>query len=121
MDPRLSNTASQRDHWLPTYPGQRGGGAAGHGRVLLDEGLADLATSSAGRTGASTWRPPPGATAHVRRFLHALREHYRRFTPEFAEAESGVPGRRIVEVARLIGRPAAPSPPTCGAGRPAAT
>ena len=21
MDPRLSNTASMADHWLPTYPG----------------------------------------------------------------------------------------------------
>src|SRR4029450_3513110 len=36
-------------------------------------------------------------------FLHRLREHYRTFSPEFAEKESGVPRQRIVEVARLIG------------------
>ena len=36
-------------------------------------------------------------------FLAALKDEYRQFTPEFAEAESGVDRHRIVEVARLIG------------------
>jgi anaerobic selenocysteine-containing dehydrogenase len=37
-------------------------------------------------------------------FVSALKELYARFTPEYAEAETGVPAARIVEAARAIGR-----------------
>jgi anaerobic selenocysteine-containing dehydrogenase len=104
MDPRLSNTASQADHWLPTYPGSEAAVLLAMAAVILDEGLADLAYLERW----TNWReylqarhpedPPTFAT-----FLHRLREHYRSFTPEFAEKESGVPRQRIVEVARLVG------------------
>ena len=46
----------------------------------------------------------PGAEPTFASFVTALKDHYRDFTPEFAEAESGVPRDKIVEVARLIGR-----------------
>ena len=42
MDPRLSNTASQADYWLPTYPGSEAAVLLAMAKVLLDEGLADL-------------------------------------------------------------------------------
>src|SRR6184192_4136953 len=42
MDPRLSNTASLADYWLPTYPGSEAAVLLAMAKVLLDEGLADL-------------------------------------------------------------------------------
>src|SRR5258708_34315391 len=42
MDPRLSNTASMADFWLPTYPGSEAAVLLAMAKVLLDEGLADL-------------------------------------------------------------------------------
>lgn len=104
MDPRLSNTASQADHWLPTYPGSEAAVLLAMAKVILDEGLADLGFVERW----TNWREYM-ASRHADdertfgRFLERLREHYRDFTPEFAEAESGVPRQRIVEVARLIG------------------
>jgi len=104
MDPRLSNTASMADYWLPTYPGSEAAVLLAMARVLLEEGLADLEYLEKW----TNWRDHladrhPHDTPSFGRFLDALREHCREFTPEFAEAESGVPRARIVEVARLIG------------------
>src|SRR5207237_8900732 len=42
MDPRLSNTASMADYWLPTYPGSEAAVLLAMAKVILDEGLADL-------------------------------------------------------------------------------
>jgi anaerobic selenocysteine-containing dehydrogenase len=104
MDPRLSNTASMADFWLPTYPGSESAVLLAIANVILDEGLADLEYVEAW----TNWREymadhhtAPQAT--FREFLAALREHYREFTPEFAGAESGVSAEKIVAVARLIG------------------
>jgi anaerobic selenocysteine-containing dehydrogenase len=104
MDPRLSNTASMADIWLPSYPGSEAAVLLAMAQVLLDEGLADLAFVERW----TNWREyledrHPGEEPSFPRFLGSLREQYREFTPAFAEAESGVPRARIVEVARLIG------------------
>src|SRR5215470_3448912 len=104
MDPRLSNTASFADYWLPTYPGSEAAVLLAMANVLLDEGLADLAYVEAW----TNWREymadrHPGEEPSFARFLGSLRDHYREFTPAFAEAESGVPRDKIVEVARLAG------------------
>lgn len=104
MDPRLSNTASMADVWLPTYPGSEAAVLLAMAMVLLDEGLADLTYVERW----TNWREyladrHPGTEPTFAAFLAALREHYRGFTPELAEAESGVPRERIVQVARLIG------------------
>src|SRR5690349_12036706 len=97
MDPRLSNTASRADYWLPTYPGSEAAVLLAMARVILDEGLADLAYVERW----TNWREymadrRPGAEPTFAGFVEALREEYREFTPEFAEAESGVPRDRIV-------------------------
>jgi anaerobic selenocysteine-containing dehydrogenase len=104
MDPRLSNTASRADYWLPTYPGSEAAVLLAMARVILDEGLADLEYVEAW----TNWREymadrQPDAEPTFARFMEALREEYREFTPELAEAESGVPRAQIVEVARGIG------------------
>ena len=78
MDPRLSNTASQADFWLPTYPGSEAAVLLAMAMVLLDEGLADLAYLERW----TNWRDyladrHPEAEPTFARFLTALREHYR--------------------------------------------
>ncbi|HET8647806.1 MAG TPA: molybdopterin dinucleotide binding domain-containing protein, partial [Vicinamibacteria bacterium] len=104
MDPRLSNTASQADHWLPTYPGSEAAVLLAMANVILDEGLADLRYLEQW----TNWREyladrHPDAPPTFAAFRERLREHYRAFTPEFAQAESGVPREDIVQAARLVG------------------
>jgi anaerobic selenocysteine-containing dehydrogenase len=104
MDPRLSNTASLADYWLPTFPGSEAAVLLAMARILLEEGLADLDYVEKW----TNWRElladrHPHEAPSFARFRAALGEHLREFTPEFAEAESGVARARLVEVARLIG------------------
>ncbi len=103
MDPRLSNTASMADYWLPTYPGSEAAVLLAMAKVMLDEGLADLRYVESW----TNWRQymadkRPGSPATFGAFVAALREEYAEFTPAFAEAESGIPRERVVEVARRI-------------------
>ncbi len=105
MDPRLSNTASLADYWLPTYPGSEAAVLLAMANVILDDGLADLEFVRRWTNWAEYMAEArPDAEPTFERFVDALRELYRQFTPEFAEAESGVRRDQIVEVARLIGR-----------------
>ena len=41
MDPRLSNTASMADHWMPTYPGSEAAVLLAMANVILQDGLYD--------------------------------------------------------------------------------
>ena len=105
IDTRLSNTASMADWWLAPWPGSEAALLLAMARVLLRERCWD-------REFVRRWvnweeylreeRPdlPPTFEA----FAQALDELYARYTPEFAEAESGVPAATIVEVARAVGR-----------------
>ncbi len=105
MDPRLSNTASVADFWLPTYPGSEAAVLLAMANVILDEGLADLAFVERWTNWTQYLEDRhPGEEPGFPRFVESLRAHYREFTPAFAEAESGVARERIVEVARLIGQ-----------------
>ena len=104
MDPRLSNTASMADYWLPTYPGSEAAVLLAMAHVILEEGLADLDYLETW----TNWREymadrRPGEEPAFAAFLADLRQRYRHFSPAFAEAESGVRREKIVEVARLIG------------------
>ncbi len=104
MDPRLSNTASLADYWLPTHPGSEAAVLLAMARQILEEGSADLAYLERW----TNWREymtdrHRGEEPTFSGFLAALKQVYREYTPEFAEAESGVPREKIVAVARLIG------------------
>jgi anaerobic selenocysteine-containing dehydrogenase len=111
MDPRLSNTASRADYWLPTWPGTEGAVLLAIVHVLLEEGLFD-------REFVRRWvnwstylqARDPSAEITFANFVSALRAEYARYTPEFAEAESGVPAATLVQVAREI---AAAAPAVC--------
>ncbi|HSP06139.1 MAG TPA: molybdopterin-dependent oxidoreductase, partial [Acidobacteriota bacterium] len=104
VDPRLSNTASMADYWMPCYPGTESAMLLCIANVILNEGLYD-------RNYMRDWmnweqflrEERPGVELTFDNFILELRKTYAEFTPEFAEHESGIPAATLVEVARLIG------------------
>jgi anaerobic selenocysteine-containing dehydrogenase len=103
LDPRLSNTASLADFWLPTWPGSEAAVLLAIANVLIQNDLYD-------KTFVRRWvnwetylrveRPELEVTFD--NFDRALKELYAAFTPEFAAQESGVPAEQIVAVARTV-------------------
>jgi anaerobic selenocysteine-containing dehydrogenase len=105
MDPRLSNTSAKADIWLPAYSGTEAAALLAIARILLDEELynRDFVRKWVNwRAYLRAERPELPETFDA--FIAALKELYAQFTPEFAEAETGVPAAKIVEVARAIAR-----------------
>ena len=104
IDPRLSNTASMADHWLPTYPGSEAAVLLAIAKILIEEKLYDADY-------LHDWvnwqqylqKQHPSAPLEFSIFLDKLSDEYAEFTPEFAAQESGLPNRQVVEVAQLIG------------------
>ncbi len=105
MDPRLSNTASVADYWLPTQPGSEASAILAMARIIIVERLYD-------RHFVENWvnwqdylaaRHPDGERS-FERFMDCLAAEYEHYTPQFAEQETGVPAETIIEVARKIGR-----------------
>lgn len=84
LDSRLSNTAALSDEWLCPKPGTDGAVALAMSQVICTEELWD-------RAWFDTWSNVPAA---------AYRDHVARYTPEWAEAESGIPAATIRRVAR---------------------
>jgi len=118
LDPRLSNTASMADYWLPTWPGTEAAVLLAMANVIIDEGLHDreflrrwvnweswleAERPEAARRARARGGSTPGADG-VDEFVAAVRETYAEFTPEFAARESGIPTETIVAVAREVGR-----------------
>ncbi len=104
LDPRLSNTASLSDYWMPSYPGTEAAVLLAMAKVILDEGLYNreyLHDWVNWQQYLTTVYPDRACT--FENFIEAMREVYAEYTPEFAEQESGVKAEMIVEVARLIG------------------
>lgn len=104
MDPRLSNTASMSDYWMPTYPGSEPAILLAMAKIILEEGLYD-------REFLENWtnwqefliKMHPNVEVTFENYIEKMRETYAEFTPEYAEQESGVKAATIVEVAKLIG------------------
>lgn len=104
MDPRLSNTASMSDYWMPSYPGSEAAVLLAMAKVILDEGLYN-------RPYLENWvnwqefleAKHPDTPVEFERFIEKLKEEYAAFTPEYAYQESGVRPEMIVEIARKIG------------------
>ena len=104
LDPRLSNTASMADYWLPTYPGSEAAVLLAIAKILLDEGRYDREFLD----NWVNWRQylearHPERPLGLDQFVDAMRQEYREFTPEFAARESGVAAEDIVRVARKVG------------------
>ena len=104
MDPRLSNTASMSDFWMPTYPGTEAAVLLAMAKVILDEGL----YNEPFLRDWVNWKAylksqHPGTEVSFENFILKMREAYAEYTPEFAAKEAGIDADMIVEVARRIG------------------
>jgi anaerobic selenocysteine-containing dehydrogenase len=105
MDPRLSNTASMADYWMPTWPGSEVTVLLAMAKVILDERGYDrefIRKWVNWETYLKAERPDLPQT--VDGFIQALQELYAEMTPEYAAQESGVPAEQIVEIARQIAK-----------------
>jgi anaerobic selenocysteine-containing dehydrogenase len=103
MDPRLSNTASMADYWMPSYPGTEAAVLLAMAVVILGEQRFDAEFVK----NWTNWEELEidGFSAKGQNFdalIRALQRHYAEFTPEFAEKESGVKAEVIVKTAREI-------------------
>lgn len=87
VDPREIDLARQADVWLRLRPGTDTALLSALARVILDEGLADLAAVAAATEGFDDFRDGLAA-----------------FDPETVAAIAGVPAADIVKAARIIGR-----------------
>ncbi len=104
MDPRLSNTASMADYWMPTYPGSEAAVLLAIAKILIDDELynRDFLYNWV------NWRESvremnPSAEVTFENFIAELKKLYAEYTPEFAEAESGAKAAMIREVAAKVG------------------
>ncbi|MFI5207648.1 MAG: molybdopterin-dependent oxidoreductase [Gemmatimonadales bacterium] len=103
MDPRLSNTASHADHWLPSWPGSEPAVLLAIANILIREKRYD-------REFVRRWvnwdeylrACCPDVPVTFDTFERELERLYAKFTPEYAEQESGVPAATIVKVARAV-------------------
>ena len=105
LDPRLSNTATHADHWLPVWPGSEPALLLAIARYLI---VGDRFDREFVRRWVN-WREYlaaelPGEPATFERFVEELKRLYERYTPEYAEAETGIPAATIVTVAEEVAR-----------------
>ena len=104
MDPRLSNTASMSDYWMPTYPGTEAAVLLAMAKIILDEGLYN-------ENYLRNWvnwdeylkNKHPEKDVVFENFIEEIKKEYVEYTPEFAEKESGVKADVIRNVAIQIG------------------
>jgi len=104
LDPRLSNTASMADNWLPTYPGSETAVFLAIAKYLLDHELYHQEFMK----NWTNWQAyleavHPDSPVEFQVFIEKIKEEYAQFTPEFAAEEAGIPAEQIIEVAQLIG------------------
>ncbi len=103
MDPRLSNTASMADHWMPTRPGSEAAVLLAMALIILNEGLFNAEFVRRWVNWEEYLREEhPDVPASFDHFIGKLKEVYASFTPEFAASESGILASTIVVVAREI-------------------
>ena len=104
VDPRLSNTGSKADHWLPAWPGTEPFLLLTIARLLIENGTWE-------RDFVRRWvnwetylretRPDlPVAFASLEK---ALLDAYAGYTPETAEEICGVDGAQLRDIAEIIG------------------
>ncbi|MHB1571757.1 MAG: molybdopterin-dependent oxidoreductase, partial [Solirubrobacteraceae bacterium] len=103
IDPRLSNTASRADYWLPAWPGTEAAALLAIARVLLERDWFD-------REFVRRWvnwrtylaHRAPDDEPTFANFVAALKREYADYTLQFAERETGVPAATLEQVAREI-------------------
>ena len=104
MDPRLSNTASMADYWMPTYPGSEAAVLLAIAKILLDENLYNEKFLRDWVNWQDSLKEMnPNVEQTFENFIEELKKLYAEYTPEFAEQESGVKAAMICEVAKKVG------------------
>ena len=104
VDPRLSNTGSKADHWLPAWPGTEAFLCLALVHELLENGTWQ-------REFVRRWvnwetflaQEYPDLPSEFGSVEPALRRHYAEYTPERAEHITGIPAAQIREIATIIG------------------
>ena len=104
LDPRLSNTASMADYWMPAYPGSEAALLLAIAREILNNGWYNQDYME----NWTNWdeymkKVHPDKPLRFEVFIETLKEVYAEYTPEFAEKESGAKADQIREVARITG------------------
>jgi anaerobic selenocysteine-containing dehydrogenase len=103
LDPRLSNTASLADNWLPTWPGSEAAVLLAIANFLIQNDRYDKDFVRRWVNWESYLKAQrPGWEVTFDNFERALKEIYAPFTPHFAAQESGLPADQIMAVANLI-------------------
>ena len=103
MDPRLSNTASRADHWLPSWPGSEPAVLLAIANILIRERRYDREFVRRWVNWEEYLRAcRPAAPVTFDAFEQELERLYAKFTPEYAEQESGVGAGTIRQVADAI-------------------
>ena len=105
MDPRLSNTASMADVWMPTYPGSEAAVLLAIVKIILEEKMYD-------RAFLENWvnwqdyleQVHPTDELRFDNFIKRLKEEYKEFSPDFAAKEAGIDPDTIVKAARMVGK-----------------
>jgi len=103
VDPRLSNTASMANYWLPTAPGTETALLLAIANILIQE-------ETFNREFVRRWTNwdeylrvmHPEVDVTFDNFVVALKEEYAQYTPEMVEAECGVPSASVIEIAREV-------------------
>jgi len=104
-DPRLSNTGSKADHWLPTWPGTEPFLLLSIIHCMLEDGTWN-------RDFVKRWvnwetflaREFPDMAQEWDSFEAAMKQHYAEYTPEAAEPITGIDADKIREIATIIGK-----------------
>ncbi|PWT91677.1 MAG: formate dehydrogenase, partial [Acidobacteria bacterium] len=103
IDPRLSNTASMADYWLPSWPGSESALLLGMANVILRENLFNREFLKDWTNWEQFLRSErPEVECTFDNFIIEIQKIYSEYTPEFAEKESGIPKQTMIEVARRI-------------------
>jgi anaerobic selenocysteine-containing dehydrogenase len=103
IDPRLSNTSAKADMWLPARPGTEAALILAIAKRLIDTGRYN-------REFVRRWvnwesyldARRPDLPRTFESFEAALTDEYARFTPEFAESETGIPAARVIDAADAV-------------------
>jgi anaerobic selenocysteine-containing dehydrogenase len=83
FDVRLSNTAAKSTEWIPIKPGTDGAVMLAMGNVILERGFYN-------EKFINKWTNVS---------VDILKKHYKQYTPAWAEGISGVPAKKIEEIA----------------------
>lgn len=105
MDPRLSNTASMANFWMPTYPGTEAAALLAMAKIILEQGMYN-------REYLENWtnwkeyleKRHPDTEVTFENYIAKMIEEYKDYTPEYAAKETGCSEEMIIEVANEIGK-----------------